>query len=146
MIKGVIIQELKIFSHPAGNVMRMLRCDESFFKQFGEIYFSFINPGCIKGWKKHLKQTQHFVVPEGQLKLVLYDDRKDSPTCGEVQEIEIGVKNYELVRIPAQVWYSFKALEDKQAMIANCTDIPHDPAESVTKQLNDTSIPYSWGQ
>ena len=126
--------------------MHMLRSDADFFTDFGEIYFSFINPGVVKGWKKHLKKTQHFAVPVGNIKLVIYDDREDSKTNNKIQEICIGKDEYKLVRIPSRVWYSFKAVGNEKAMIANCTDIPHDPDEAVTLDYLDKSIPYDWSQ
>lgn len=144
MIKGVFIKPLKVFSDERGKVMHMLRCDATFFKQFGEIYFSTINPGIIKGWKKHLKMTQHFAVPMGNIKLVIYDDRDNSSTKGEIQEIYIGTENYQLVRIPPLVWYAFKAVGNESALIANCTDLPHDPNEAIATDPFDKKIPYDW--
>lgn len=145
MIEDVIVEPLKIFSDSRGKVLHMLRKDASFFKQFGEVYFSLVNPGVIKGWKKHLKITQHFAVPIGNIKLVLYDSRDDSSTKGKIQEIIIGVDNYKLVKIPPLICYSFKALFSKPALVANCTDLPYDPAESINIHLCDESIVYKWG-
>lgn len=144
MIDGVFVESQKVFFNEKGNVMRMIRCDDLFFTQFGEIYFSFIQPGFIKGWKKHLKQTQHFAVPVGEIKLVLYDDRPSSRTKGQIQEIEMGRSRHQLVRIPPQVWYAFSASGTQEAMIANCTDIPHDRDESVNRDITDKSIPFEW--
>lgn len=144
MIDGVLVKSPRIFSHEKGNVLHMMRCDDPFFARFGEIYFSCIRPGFVKGWKKHLKQTQHFAVPTGQIKLVLYDDRPSSPTKGQVQEIEMGRSQYSLVRIPPQVWYAFSVVGAQEALIANCTDIPHDPAEAVNMDITDHTVPYAW--
>ena len=78
VIKGVIIVPLKKIVDERGKVMHMLRCDSPLFKEFGEIYFSVINPGAVKAWKRHLKMTQHFAVPVGEIRLVIYDNRSDS--------------------------------------------------------------------
>ncbi len=144
MIDGVEVRPLKIFCDERGQVMRMLRSDDPLFKGFGEVYFSVTNPGVVKGWKKHLKMTQHFAVPRGNIKLVLYDGRKVSATCGKVQEVLMGEDNYQLVRIPADIWYGFACVGQSPAMIANCSDIPHDPAESVQVALEDKTVPYTW--
>ncbi len=144
MIEGVFIEPLKIISDERGKVMHMLRCDASFFQRFGEVYFSVTNPGFVKGWTKHLRKTQHFAVPVGNIKLVLYDDREDSPTAGEIQEVLVGIENYKLVRIPPLVWYSFKAAGDEFALICNCTDLPHDPNEIIRVDPFDKKIPYNW--
>ncbi len=144
MINDILIKPLKIIASEKGDVMHMLRSDSEIFKQFGEVYFSYINPGFVKAWKKHSKQTQHFVVPIGDIKLVLFDGRQNSSTNGQVQEIEFGISNYQLVRIPPEIWYGFKAIGEQRALIVNCTDIPHEPEESVVKNINDKVIPYSW--
>jgi len=145
MIEGVLIEPLKVITDEKGDVQHMLRCDTPFFTRFGEIYFSSIKAGFIKGWKKHIRQTQHFAVPEGNIKFVLYDDREKSSTKGQVQEVELGVSNYKLLRLPPQIWYAFKAVADGSAKLANCTDIPYDPSESTQLDILDKTIPYSWG-
>ncbi len=144
MIEGVLIKPLKVFSDERGKVMRMLRVDDALFKQFGEIYFSLVNPNVMKGWKKHLKMTQNFAVPVGNIKLVLYDNRKDSQTYGKIQEIFVGTENYNLVQIPPQICYSFKAIGEGFALIANCSDLPHDSKEAVKLDPIINHIPYIW--
>lgn len=146
MIDGVLIEPLKTFSDEKGMVMHMLRSDDSFFKKFGEIYFSYVNVGHVKGWKKHLKTTQHFAVPVGNIKVVIYDDREGSPTKGEFQEIMIGKDNYQLLRIPPSLWYAFQAVGEDPAMISNCTDLPHDSEEAINIPLSDKRIPYDFNK
>lgn len=145
MIEGMLVSPLKVFKDSRGAVMHMVRNDENLLKQFGEIYFSNVNPGVVKGWKKHKKMTQHFAVPVGNIKLVIYDAREKSSTEGEIEEVCIGEANYQLVRIPPMVWYSFGASGSEPALIANCTDLPHDPEESTSIDLFDARIPYNWG-
>lgn len=144
MIEGVIIKPLHVFTNESGGVMHMLRSDDSIFEKFGEVYFSYVNPGYVKGWKKHLKMTQHFAVPAGNINVVIYDDREGSSTRGEILEVNIGRSNYQLLRIPSLLWYAFRAVGDEPALIANCTDFPHDPDEMVTTPLDDSNIPYTF--
>lgn len=144
MIEGIIIQELDPIVDDRGKVLHMLRSDSPLFTNFGEIYFSVVNPGVIKAWKKHLKMTQHFAVPIGKIKLVLFDDRENSSTHGNVEEIEIGEDNYCLIKIPPLVWYGFKGISSLPALIANCTDLPHDPSEVENINVLDKKIPYDW--
>lgn len=74
------------------------------------MYFSEVEPGCVKAWKCHTRQTQRFAVPVGQLKIVLYDDRPESPTRGRIMEVLLGrPDNYALLQIPPRVWYGFTA-------------------------------------
>jgi dTDP-4-dehydrorhamnose 3,5-epimerase len=144
MIEGVFIEKLKKIDDPRGNLRHMLRCDAPYFKSFGEVYFSEIKPGMIKAWRKHLKMTQLFAVPVGNIRLVIFDDRKLSPTVGEIMEIETGVDNYCLIRIPPCVWYGFKGVSSPLSLITNCADIPHDPNEIIRADPADAIVPYNW--
>ena len=73
MIDGVEIISLKQIPDERGKVMHMLRCDSEHFEKFGEIYFSCVYPGAIKGWHGHKKMTLNYAVVKGMVKLVLYD-------------------------------------------------------------------------
>lgn len=144
MIEGVIITKKKQISDERGKVMHMMRNDDPAFKKFGEIYFSCVYPKKIKSWHLHKKMTLNYVPVLGKIKLVLFDDRKKSKTCGKIQEIFLSTENYFLVTIPPLIWNGFKSTENKTAVIANCSDIPHDPNEIVRKSYNDPYFPYSW--
>lgn len=144
MIDGVVIKQLQKISDERGSVMHMLRSDDPLFSQFGEIYFSVVNPGVVKAWKKHKKMTQHFAVPKGKIRLVIYDDRPESGSYKKIEILDIGEDNYCLVRIPSLVWYGFKGISSEPAIIANCTDIPHEPEETIKLDPDTNRIPYNW--
>lgn len=144
MIEGVVLKDLNVLSDERGKVMRMLRCDDEHFEKFGEIYFSIVYPGKVKGWHLHKRMIQHYAVPEGMIKLVLYDDRQDSPTKGKLTELFVGENNYILVKIPPGVWNGFRGEGDKPALIANCATIPHDAEEIVRLDPWSKKIPYDW--
>ena len=144
MIDGVVITALRQIVDERGKVMRMLRADDTDFEGFGEIYFSVVNPGVVKAWKKHHRMIQRFAVPVGKIKLVIYDDRQYSPTVGKFQTVEMGEDNYCLVRIPPQVFYGFQGISSSAALIANCTDRGHDPQEIERREPFDERFPYRW--
>lgn len=145
MIEGVEIKQLKKVCDERGMIMHMLRCDDAYFEQFGEIYFSVVYPGVIKGWHLHKEMTLNYAVISGMIKLVLYDPRENSPTKGKVQELFIGEDNYVLVKIPAGVWNGFKGIGVNPAMVANCATIPHDSDEIIRLDPFSKEIPYDWG-
>lgn len=144
MIKGVEVISLKQIADERGKIMHMLRNDAKHFERFGEVYFSVVYPGVIKGWHLHKIMVLNYAVLTGMIKLVLFDDRKDSPTKGEIMELFIGEDNYCLVKIPAEVWNGFKGIGTKLAMVANCATIPHDPDEIIRLDPFSKKIPYSW--
>ena len=145
MIEGVSVIALKQIADERGKVMHMLRADAPHFEAFGEIYFTVVYPGAIKGWHLHKRMTLNYAVVSGMVKLVLYDPRQDSPTKGEIQELFIGEDNYVLVRIPPRIWNGFKGIGRKPAMAANCATIPHDSDEVVRLDPFSKEIPYDWG-
>lgn len=144
MIAGVKIRELRQILDERGKIMHFMRSDDPDFEQFGEVYFSMVYPGVVKGWHLHKVMTLNYAVPIGVIKLVLYDDRLDSPTRGELMELFVGEGNYVRVTIPPGVWNGFKGVGVQPALVCNCASHPHDPAEIVRISPNDTRIPYSW--
>lgn len=131
MIQGVFLHPLKQIPDERGKVMHMLRRDDPWFERFGEIYFSLVYPGVVKGWHSHKVMTLNYAVIKGKIKLVLYDERENSPTRGKLEEIFTGEDNYCLITIPPNVWNGFKGLGVEPALVANCSTDPHDPSEIV---------------
>ena len=144
MIDGVIINSLKQIPDERGKVMHMLREDSDGFIGFGEVYFSCVYPEAIKGWNIHKKMTLNYAVPQGNIKLVLYDERQGSPTKGEVQEIYLGPDNYYRVTVPPMIWNGLKGLGTETAIVVNFASIAHDPDEIDRRDPFDSSIPYDW--
>ena len=144
-IEGVIIQPLKQIADKRGSVLHMLKNDSSLFKQFGEVYFSEIHSGLVKAWKRHKKQSQNLVVPLGKILLVIYDDRPNSNTRGKIAQYNLGrPEDYRLIHIPPMLWYGFQGIGDQTSMIANCTDLSHDPEEMESLSAVTSQIQYQW--
>lgn len=147
ILSGVWLQPLQVIQANGGPVLHFLRKDYALApkKGFGEIYFSEVLPGAVKAWKRHKQQTQLFAVPMGQIQIVLYDSRPDSPTNSQILSLPLGrPDNYKLLCIPPGLWYGFKAISPVPALIGNCVDIPHDPAEADKLPMDAPEIPYKW--
>jgi len=144
MIHGVKIIQKKVITDDRGKILHMLRADDLNFNKFGEIYFSYVNPKKIKAWHIHKKMTLNYVAASGIIKLVLYDDRKSSPTKGKVQEIFLSNENHVLVSIPPLIWNGFTSADGNLAILANCSDIPHDKSEIIREDYDNPKFPYKW--
>lgn len=145
MIHDIVITPLRQIGDKRGTVLHMLRCDAPGFTRFGECYFSEVQPGVVKAWKRHQAQTQNLAVPAGRVLLAIYDERASSPSHGVLQTMELGrPEAYLRVRIPPGLWYGFACVGDVAALLANCTDLPHDPLDSESRPSNDPGIPYRW--
>ena len=144
MIEGVIKTPLKQIYDERGDILHMLRATDPHFDHFGEVYFSWANPGYIKAWKKHKEITINFAVPVGTIQVVVFDDRQQSSSFNRVQEFVLGREDYYLLTIPANLWYGFRAIGNHAALVTNCATGPHDPLEALRRDLHDPAIPYQW--
>ncbi len=143
-IHDVIVTPLRRIPDERGAVFHMLREDSPVFERFGEMYFSLVYPGVVKGWHVHREMTLNYAVPVGMIKLVCYDDREGSPSHGVVQETHLGELNYALVTIPPLVWNGFKGVGTQPALVANCATTPHHPGEIERMDPFTNDIPYDW--
>ena len=143
-IEGVIISKLRTIKDERGQVMHMLRNDSPVFKSFGEVYFSTIYENKIKAWHLHKESYLNYVCVVGEVKLVLFDDRKESMTKYQYQEIFLSPNNYFLVTIPPNIWNGFKGIGKNESIISNCLTLPHNEREMVRKDPQDKYFNYNW--
>ena len=145
MIEGLKIINLRKIPDERGAIFHMLKNTDEHYTKFGEIYFSVCYPGVVKGWHEHTKQTQNYCVIDGMMKLVLFDNRPKSPTYKKLQEIYMGDLNYSLVQIPPFVVNGYKCIGEKKCIVANCSDLSHDPNEMIRHDpIKNKLIDYSW--
>tara|TARA_B100001123_G_scaffold387405_1_gene462611 strand:+ start:553 stop:1008 length:456 start_codon:yes stop_codon:yes gene_type:complete len=144
-IEGVIIRPLRQIYDNRGAILHMMRNDSELYEKFGEVYFSEILPGVVKAWKMQIEKTQNLAVPVNKIRLVIYDSRPHSKTRGQIKEYELGrPDNYNLIHIPPMLWYGFQSLDRQTALVANCTNYPHNPDEIESLPYDSNQIPYQW--
>lgn len=148
MIDGVVTKVLKVIPDERGFLMEILRKDDPFFQQFGQVYLTVVNPGVVKGWHYHRLQTDHFCVVKGMAKVVLYDSREGSPTKGEVNEFFLGEQNRTLLVIPAGVLHGMKGVGTEPAFLINTPTHPYNYTEPDEFRVHphDNDIPYDWSR
>jgi dTDP-4-dehydrorhamnose 3,5-epimerase len=145
-IIGVAVKDLKLLPSDRGRLMEIQRGDEQDFPGFGQAYVTSTYPGVIKAWYRHATQVDQIAVVTGLLKLVLYDDRPESPSHGTVQEIVIGDLAPRLVRIPPGIWHGFQAIGGREAFALHLNTVPYDAARPDEERLppDTDEIPYRW--
>jgi dTDP-4-dehydrorhamnose 3,5-epimerase len=141
-IEGVILSPLKKIENPLGNVFHGLKKSDIGFYGFEEAYFSTVNMGVIKPWKKHLEMTLNLIVPIGLIKFVLYDDRKDSKTKGKFMDITLSIENYYRLTIPPKIWVAFKGVGKSTNLLLNVANLEHNPKEIVRADIN--KFDFNW--
>ena len=142
MIEDVILTPLKIIDVPGGGVMHAMKKDDLGYSNFGEAYFSEIESNNIKAWKRHRKMTLNLIVPNGEIKFVLFDDRKENH--GKFQEVILSKKNYQRLTIPPMIWVGFQGVSKSVSMLLNIANLVHDSTEIDRKDIND--IQFDWSK
>lgn len=146
MIDGVEIKKLKVIPDERGRLMEVLRCDDAFFTNFGQVYMTTTYPGVVKAWHLHRKQADHVACVHGMIKLALYDPRADSPTYEKVDQFYLGIHNPLLVRIPPGVYHGWMCVSREEAVIINVPTEPYDYDNPDEERLDahENDIPYDW--
>lgn len=146
MIDGVKIKKLKVIPDERGRLMEILRSDDDVFIKFGQIYLTTTYPGVVKGWHYHKKQYDNITCVAGMLKVVLYDNREDSPTKYQVDEFFIGIHNPVLVQIPPMILHGWKCVGNVEALVINCPSevYIYDEPDEFRIPPDDESVPYDW--
>jgi dTDP-4-dehydrorhamnose 3,5-epimerase len=137
----ISVSPIKVISNPKGNVLHALKQSDNSFVGFGEAYFSFIDEGEIKGWKRHHKMFLNIIVPIGKIKFVIYDDRPDSKSLNTFSEFIIGPHNYLRLKVPPMVWMAFQGI-DESNLLLNIANIEHSPFESESREI--TEFDFKW--
>lgn len=117
-----------------GSVTELLRSDDSCFAGFGQVYVSTVNPGFVKGFYKHSKQTGHLSCVQGQIKLVLIDDPDDDDTV--IEEHHLSPLSPKLVVLKPGVWYAWRAEGMGPALVVNVIDVPFDKDNPDTERVS----------
>ena len=133
---GVIISPLKKIHHPKGDIFHAIKKSDVGFFGFGEAYFSTVNQGDIKGWKKHKEMILNLVVPVGEIEFVVYNENTKI-----FFNTKISQNNYQRLTVKAGLWVAFKGI-GMYNMLLNVSNIEHDANEAININLKD--INYSW--
>lgn len=138
MIEGVSLHPLKHISVPNGDVFHALKCTDEGYSGFGEAYFTQIESGKVKGWRRHNRITLNLVVVYGKVKFVIYDDREGSVTKGQFEEVILSPnENYQRLTVAPGLWMAFCGGDESTSMLMDIIPEPHNPSEADKKELSE---------
>lgn len=146
LIDGVEARRARVLGDERGRLGEIMRADDAWFEKFGQVYFTTTYPGVVKAWHYHKKQTDHFYIIKGMVKIGLYDQRKDSATEGIVNELYLGEHCPGLVRIPPGVQHGWMCVGQTEAYIVNIVSemYNYDEPDEYRTDPHDNDIPYDW--
>lgn len=131
---SVLIRKLEKITVENGDVLKIINKAEDNFQGFGEAYFSRIDLGAVKAWKRHLSMYMNLVVPIGEVKFnFIINDQLETYTIGET--------NYSIISVPPGIWFGFEGLE-KINIVLNFSNIIHSDSEVERASIDNFS--YKW--
>ena len=149
MIEGVENKKLKILTDERGWLMEILRSDDKIFQKFGQVYITAAKKDIVKAWHYHKNQDDYFVCVFGKALVVLFDNRKNSSTFGQVEEYILkSPPNSDaiLLKIPAGVVHGFTPFECDEVRIVNIPTKTYnrENPDELRYPWNSPEIPYKW--
>ena len=144
-MEGVTLHPLKQFSVPKGDVFHALKSTDEGYAGFGEVYLSHIKQGEVKGWKRHNRMTLNLIVISGAIRLVVFDDRENSKTCGQFMDFILSpATNYQRLTVSPCLWFAFQGLGEGVSILMNVIPEPHDATETDNKELTEIPFNFQW--
>ena len=119
-ILGVHILPFSTFSDDRGWLAELFRSDmlpDADFPEMG--YLSSTLPGKQRGPHEHASQTDRFTFFHGHYRLFLWDARRDSPSFGIRNVLDVGLANAVVVSIPPGVVHAYVNAGDQDAFVLN---------------------------
>ena len=108
------------------------------------VYSLTIRPGFVKGWGVHREHEDRYMLLQGEMEVVFYDERPDSPTNGLVARVVLSEYRRRLMNIPAGIWHADRNLGDKDVLVVNFPTIQYDHSspDKYRLPLDTDRIPF----
>lgn len=151
-IDGILITPQRQIRTPGGDVFHAMKADDPGYAGFGEAYFSTIESGAVKSWKRHHRMTLNLVVITGKVRFVIHDLREGSSSYGCTESYQLGPEcsssvdyaGYARLTVPHGLWMAFQGRSDRTSILLNLADLQHDPGEVERQTLE--FIPFNWNE
>jgi dTDP-4-dehydrorhamnose 3,5-epimerase len=146
-IEGVAIRHAKTIADERGSICEMYDLRWDYHPEpLVYAYHVTIRPKMVKGWVCHEFQDDRSFFSMGEIQVVLYDARPESPTYGKINEFVVGTNNRALLTIPKGVWHALRNIGDCDAVFVNMPTQPfnHDNPDKYRLPLDNDVIPYKF--
>lgn len=147
LIEGVIIRQATTQTDARGTVCEILNPDWGVHPApLTYVYQFTIRPGMVKGWHVHHLHDDRIFISQGTLRVVLYDDRPDSPTYQMINEIYRTELHRSLMVIPAFVFHAHQNVGTTDALLVSMPSRPynHEDPDVYRLPVNNDYIPYQF--
>jgi dTDP-4-dehydrorhamnose 3,5-epimerase len=139
-LSDVYVNSLLRIETDGGDVLHALKQSDNGYAGYGEAYFSWVDEGSVKGWKRHKQMIMNLIVPVGHVRFVFRGLNNQGIPAFQVEEI--GESRYVRITVPPKIWFAFQGLGKNKSLVLNIANISHDPNE--IDRLPLTEIDYVW--
>jgi dTDP-4-dehydrorhamnose 3,5-epimerase len=140
---NILLTPLRRIPVPRGDVFHAIKASAPGFAGFGEAYFTTVDRGAIKGWKRHSEMTMNLIVPSGAVEFVLFDGKPGGE--GSFRSVTLSPASddsYQRLTVPPGLWMAFAGRGEGLNLVLNFASIEHRPEEAENRPLED--IPWNW--
>ncbi len=111
-------------------------------------YMFTLRPGMVKGWGLHKLHEDRYFIVSGELAVVMYDVREESPTRNMVSRVVLSEYDRRLMNIPAGIWHANWNIGSKDVLVVNFPTRPydHDNPDKYRLPIDTDQIPFSFDQ
>jgi dTDP-4-dehydrorhamnose 3,5-epimerase len=144
---GVTFRDATTHTDVRGTVVEMFDPRWDWFEDpFAFSYCYTIRPGQIKGWGLHKLHDDRYFILFGEMQIVMYDDRPDSPTRGLVASVVLSEHRRRLMKIPRGIWHANRNIAARDVVVVNFPTMPYDHAnpDKYRLPLDTDQIPYKF--
>jgi dTDP-4-dehydrorhamnose 3,5-epimerase len=145
-IDGVVTGKRPVHPDLRGRVFEIYRgkADEFFHDEVAWVYAWSVRAGKLKGWGKHDVNTDRYTLISGEVSVVLFDARHDSPSHQLVQIVHLSHQAVQLLHIPPGVWHLTINHSGDEAILLNFKTSPYDHSAPDKEILpwNTDEIPF----
>ena len=105
-----------------------------------------LRPRAISAWHVHEEQLDSICVTDGTVRLVLFDGREGSATCGELNEFVLNRMRPAVVTIPPGVWHGLQNVDNSESGFFNYFShaYKYDDPDEWRLPADTDQIPYSF--
>jgi dTDP-4-dehydrorhamnose 3,5-epimerase len=146
-IEGVAVREVRHVPRDHGVITEIFRPEwDPTGLPVVQVYQSRLFVGALGAWSCHKRTTDRLFVNQGQVKVVLYDDRDSSKTKGQLMVLLAGDARPCLVVIPPGIWHGLQCVGNIDALVLNCPTEAYNYADPDHYRLpyDTREIPFVW--
>lgn len=136
VIDGVRTKRLVSHLDHRGRVMEIVNGDTGYWDEpVVSTYLFTVRAGQVKGWGIHETKRDGYCIVAGEMLVVMWDGRRDSPTHGLEQAVVLSPEGEQMLTIPIGVWHIDINVGPGECRVINHPTKPHGYANPDRRML-----------